>query len=320
MSEPAGLSLTLPHHDQVICSLFEGDFHLGLAALINSLVKAGFCGLFWIGCRGILPPWTNQLKRSEDGLFQVGGASLGFETIKSERHFGQYKPEFLSSVIDRGIARKHLWYFDPDITVICEWGFYERWVRHGVCLCQESTMGTMSSRHPFRCEWIDLARGAGWGEPLRQQDRYYNSGFVGLDVAHRAFLARWMGAVRLANRFGLPPGQFQNRPPTQLFATVDQDSLNIATMYSETPFSTMGPEGMGFVPGAIAMYHSVGPPKPWRKKFLRSCLRGIPPNSADKHFLLCANGPIYPYTRAALRRLRVFAAMTALLGRFYRKA
>jgi hypothetical protein len=321
MAEPSppspGPSLA---HDQVICSLFEGDFHIGVATLINSIVRGGFKGLFWIGCRGELPPWTAPLKRRQDGLFEVGEALLGFETFDRGRHFGQFKPEFLSRTIDQGIARKYIWYFDPDITVRSPWSFYEMWVRHGVCICQEHTMGTMPSRHPLRAEWMRLARAAGWGEPLREQERYYNSGFVGLDIADRGFLAQWIAAVRLANSNGVPPSQFQKGGRQQVFYTVDQDTLNIASMYADVPFSAIGPEGMGFIPGGFTMYHSVGPAKAWRKKFLRSLLRGSPPTNGDKHFLACADGPLHPYSAAALHGLRMSAGLAAFLGRFYRNS
>ena len=307
-------------HQQVICSLFEGDFHFGVAVLINSIVRAGFRGLFWIGCRGDLPAWTTPLKRRDDGLFEVGDALLGFEIIETGRHFGQFKSEFLARTIDNGIAARHLWYFDPDITVRCAWSFYEMWINHGVCLCQEQIMGTMPSRHPIRCEWMRMAREAGWGEPLRQQERYFNSGFVGLDIAHRAFLDRWMAAVRLANANGVAPDQFQKGGRHQVFFTIDQDTLNISTMYADVPFSTIGPEGMGFIPGGFTMYHSVGHGKAWRKKFLKSWMHGVPPTNGDKHFLACADGPIHPYSAAALRSLRRRARWAAFLGRFYRRS
>src|SRR5579871_4710906 len=119
MTEMTSIIPALPGSEQVICSLFEGDYHFGLAALINSLVRNGFSGMFWIGYRGDLPPWISQLAQRDDGLFQVENALLGFERVTGTRHFGQYKPEFLSSVIDRGIARKHIWYMDPDITIRC---------------------------------------------------------------------------------------------------------------------------------------------------------------------------------------------------------
>jgi hypothetical protein len=316
MSEVSGSSTDLPGHEQVVCTLFEGDHHFGAAALINSLVNRGFCGLFWIGFRGLLPPWTECLTRGADGLFAVGNARLGFEAITGSRHFGQYKSEFLLSLVDRGVARNYLWYFDPDVTVGCEWSFFERWVRFGVCLVQDMR-NIMPSRHPFRCEWRALARQAGWREPVQEHDHYYNSGFVGMGVVHRAFLVRWMDAVRLANATGVQPGDFQKRGLPQLFARVDQDSLNIAAMYAGVPFSTMGPEGMGFTPGWNAMYHADGRFKPWRKNFLLSALRGSPPTSADKQFLACAAGPIQAYSPAALKWLRARCTAAALLGRFY---
>jgi hypothetical protein len=307
-------------HEQVICSLFEGDFHLGVAVLINSIVRGGFRGLFWMGCRGELPAWTAPLKRRSDGLFEVGEALLGFETVAGNRHFGQFKPEFLSSTIEKGIARRSIWYFDPDITVRCAWSFFEMWLRHGVCLCQEQIMGTMPAQHPIRAEWMRLAREAGWHEPLRRQERYFNSGFVGLDVAHRGFLEQWKSAVRLANSNGVAVDQFQKGGRHQVFFTVDQDTLNIATMYADVPFSTIGPEGMGFISGGFTMYHSVGKLKTWRKKFLRSALKGLPPSNGDKHFLACADGPLHPYSASRLRGMRWRAGLAAFIGRFYRRS
>ncbi len=307
-------------NDQVICTLYEGDFYLGVGALINSIVRGGFKGLFWVGCRGGLPQWTSQLKPRDDGLFEIGDARVGFETIGGERHFGQFKPEFLLRTIERGIASRSIWYFDPDITVRCSWSFFEMWVRHGVCLCQDITMSTMPSRHPFRCEWMRMAGEDGWGEPRRAQERYYNSGFVGLDIAHRAFLDQWIAAIRVANRNGVTPGQFQKGNRSQVFYTVDQDTMNIATMYADVPFSTIGPEGMGFTGSGFTMFHSVAVPKPWRKKFLRSLFRGSPPSGSDKHFLWCSDGPLRIYSRRELRSKRLRCGLAALLGRFYRKS
>jgi hypothetical protein len=309
----------LPCHEQVICTLYEGDFQAGVATLINSLVHSGFKGLFRVGHRGKLPSWAASLPVREDGLFQVGDAALSFETIKSNRHFGQYKPEFMRSLIDRGIARRHLWYFDPDITVRCAWSFYERWVRHGVCICQDINGSMMASDHPIRAEWIALADGSNWGKPLGGHERYFNSGFVGLAVEHKSFLDTWMEAIRLANSAGVKPDQFQKGNRSQTFYTVDQDTMNIATMYAPVPFSTMGPEGMAWVTGGFTMFHSAGPHKPWRKKFLRSVIEGYPPSNADKHFLQCAAGPIALYTSWQLRRRVWLSQIAALIGRSYHR-
>jgi hypothetical protein len=313
-------SRALPSHDQVICTLYEGDFDFGVAVLINSIVTRGFRGLFWVGHRGQLPPWTAKLVRREDGLFQVGEALLGFEVIESSRHFGQFKPEFMSRVIDQGVARKYLWYFDPDITVRCEWSFFERWVKFGVCICQETNLGMMASNHPLRCEWIELAKAAGWGEPVRQQERYYNSGFVGMDIAHRGYLDTWKAAIRLANSAGVKTDQFQKGTRAQTFYTVDQDTMNITTMFTPEPLSTLGPEGMGWVRGGFTMYHTLGKLKAWRKKFLRAAIEGNPPGPGDKHYLENAGGPIQPYTVDQLKSLRLRSNIATLIGRFYRRA
>ncbi len=300
-----------------MCTLYERDHHLGVAALINSIVASGFQGLFWVGHRGTLPSWTAQLERDEEGLFRVGEARLGFETIDSSRHFGQFKPEFLARTIDTGVARRYLWYFDPDITVRCAWSFYERWIQHGICLCQESSIGNMPSNHPIRCEWICLAAKHGWGEPVRREERYYNSGFVGLEAGQREFLERWKEGIALANAHGVHERQFQVGSRSQTFFTIDQDTMNLATMFVRESFSTMGPDGMGWETGGFAMYHNRGKMKPWNKRYLRAAAIGYPPSNGEKHFLQCAAAPISVFSPGRLSRLRIEARMASLIGRFY---
>lgn len=309
----------LPASDQVICTLFEGHYHIGVAVLINSIVRGGFQGLFWVGYRGELPPWTAQLKRRDDGLFEVGGALLGFELLDAKVHFTHFKPEYMNSLIARGIARKLLWYIDPDITVRCAWKFFERWVKFGVCLCQEVTMGHMASNHPIRLEWVELARNAGWQQPLRPLERYFNGGFLGLAIENKEFLDVWQAANELANQTGVDQTQFQTGSRANTFQFADQDAMNITAMFTGVPITTLGPEGMGFTTGGFTLFHTVGGKKPWRKKFLRSALAGDPPWNGDKHFLECADGPIWPYTERQLKRLRLDANLGTLIGRLYRR-
>lgn len=309
----------LPENEQVICTLFEGDYHLGTAVLLNSIVRSGFQGLFWAGYRGALPPWTAKLQKTEQGLYRVGDALLGFEEIDNPVHFTQFKPEFMRSLFDRGVATRNLWYFDPDITVRCQWEFYQRWIQFGVCLCQDITMGTMPSNHPIRCEWMDAAKESGWAAPVSTQERYYNGGFVAMHVDYREFLDTWIAAMKLANSAGVDPHKLQDGTRANTYYSTDQDALNIAAMYSQSPMSTIGPEGMGFLPGGFTMYHTVGGKKPWRKKFVRAALAGDPPWNGDKHFLECADGPIRAYSSGQLQSMRRAANWGTLIGRFYRR-
>lgn len=310
----------LPTHDQVVCTLFEKDFHYGVAALCNSIVRSAFRGLIWAGYRGELPSWTTRLTKLPNGLYDLGGPTLAFGNIPAGIHLTQFKPEFLRTLFHKGIARKYLWYFDPDITVRCSWSFFEQWVDCGVGLCQDVTTGTMPSRHPVRCAWVHLAKAAGWGGPLQEQERYYNAGFVGLGKNSQDFLTTWQSALDLAYSNGLGPETLNKRNREHAFNCADQDALNIAVMYTDRPISPIGPEGMGFTPGGFTMYHSVGYSKPWRKRFLSSAFSGIPPSNADKHYLESSAGPIHAYTPSRLRRLRLQAGIASAIGRFYRRA
>jgi hypothetical protein len=103
------------------------------------------------------------------------------------------------------------------------------------------------------------------------------------------------------------------------FYASDQYTLNLAATYAEEPLSPIGPEGMGFVPRGLTLYHSVGTPKPWRKAFVPSALQGNPPSNGEKHYLACAGGPIRIYTPGQLRQLRRWTALASLIGRFYRR-
>jgi len=316
-SEVTNVSASV-HDDQVICTLFEGHYHIGFAVLLNSILRGGYSGLIYVGHRGELPPWTSQLKQLGPGLFETtNGARLAFELLTPDAHFTNHKPNFMLDLIQRGIATKYLWYFDPDITVRCSWKFLESWAAFGICLISDTTNGNMPPRHPLRCMWVEHALKAGWGEPTTEQTRYFNAGFVGLDVRYASFLERWRDGIAMAVKAGTDVTAFMIGSREDTFFIVDQDMLNLSTMYAREPISAMGPEAMGFVPGGFTMYHSVGIPKPWRKRFVRLALAAKPPSNGDKHFLLCAEGPIQPFTPSELNSMRRAAKVGSMIGRFY---
>jgi hypothetical protein len=304
--------------EELVCTLFEGDYHLGVAALINSLVRNGFQGCIAAGYRGALPPWLNQLKLSDgDGEYDIcPGVRIRFILLDTPVHFTNLKPEFMLQLI-RERSCKSIWYFDPDIVIRCSWSFYVQWIQYGVALCEDVNW-MMPENHPIRYRWSELVSASGLRNPA-PLSRYYNAGFVGLPASCGGFLELWQRVLRIAESEGFDPRAFGTGDRANPFFKGDQDALNIAAMYSEYPLTTVGPEGMDFVPGGGAMFHAIGSPKPWRKKMAWSALGGVPPYGADKAFLANLTHPIRPYSRLSLAMKRLGCMVGAAIGRFYRR-
>lgn len=306
--------------DNVICSLFEGDYHLGIAVLINSTVRAGFRGIFWVGYKGGLPPWTQGLQRIEENAFLIcDGVTLVFEKIDTPWHLTNYKPEFMLSIMRRNIALRRLCYFDPDIVSQASWQFYERWLNFGVALCEESVNGTMPSNHPLRLGWIEAMGKIGWKAPVRSLSRYYNGGFVGVTRENLGFLELWKVILNTAADDGLDLNIFMTGSREHPFYASDQDALNVAAMYFEGELSTVGPEGMGFEGGGFTMLHANSSTKPWRKRFVREALQGKPPLVVDRQFLACADGPLFPFPARWIQNAKWQCTVGLAISRFYRR-
>ena len=47
----------------MVCTMAEHQYFYGVAALTNSLVRAGFKGTVVVGYRGEWPPWLGALER-----------------------------------------------------------------------------------------------------------------------------------------------------------------------------------------------------------------------------------------------------------------
>lgn len=310
-------------HEFVVCTLFEGDYHIGLAALVNSLMAHGFIGRIAIGYRGALPPWVDQLVKiqssSRGARYQVSDSvQLDFVSIDTAMHLANFKPFFMRQLLSEYPACKFIWYFDPDIVIRCSWKFFAQWAKYGICLCEDVTNGTMPTNHPIRCQWIELATLWGFENPTRIS-RYYNSGFVGLPASSVHFLEVWEFVIKSAQSSGVSMTAFGVGTRMSPFYGVDQDAMNVAAMYASLPLTTVGPEGMDLVPGGFTMYHAIGSPKPWRKNMFMSALRGVPPSGSDKAFLANLSQPIQVYTSTQLAWKRFSCTAAALIGRFYRR-
>ncbi len=297
----------------LLCTLFEGDYHLGAAALLNSLHQAGFAGTFICGHRGPRPPWA-------EAVAELAPIRVGWMKIEPPVHFTNYKPAFMLACLrSHPSAATAIAYLDPDIVVKAPWSVFERWLHHdGLALC-EDVNASLPAGHPYRLAWEDFFTRHNLS-PVRQLERYYNAGFVGVPREQTAFLVCWAGLINLAAGEVGALDRIKHAGPETLFHTVDQDALNMALLLHPVRIHAAGPEGMDFLPGGHLLSHAAGDGKPWRGGFLRAALRGRPPGSAQKQFHRHAVSPLAVLPAGLLARRRCELAAAALLGRFYRRS
>jgi hypothetical protein len=305
----------------IVTTLFEGDYHLGAAALINSLCASGFTGKVICGHRGPAPAWANQSA-------QLGAVQVQFLELHTEMHLTNFKPEFLLQAWNgRPAGVTKIFYFDPDITIRAPWSFFEEWSGYGVALV-EDVNSPLPESHPRRAAWRHCLR----RRPKlvrRELSIYVNGGFIGLDHSHVGFLYEWIEAMSLVGKeigglahsmFSFGDGQASRTSPTYPYSKTDQDALNIAVMTASQPVSIMGAEAMDFKAGGWTMAHALGPDKPWRKQILWSAFRARPPTSADREYWTHAAKPIPAFSPGTVAWRRVSLQLASALGRFYRRA
>jgi hypothetical protein len=294
-----------------VVTLFEGHYHLGAAALINSLHASRFEGMVICGYRGPLPPWAGLTSR-------VAPIGVHFVAIDTPVHFTNYKPAFMRACwAAEAKDADVLYYSDPDIVVKAPWSTLANWANGGLALC-EDVNAHLPARHPYRLAWLDfLARK---GIPVRRSlERYHNAGFLGVPRAQAGFLDDWQRVLDLAQEELGSLDRIKHSGPNVLFHTVDQDALNIALLLSDVTINAAGPEGMDFLPGGHLLSHAAGGTKPWRGGFLRDALRGRPPGPAQKNFYAYADGPLPIFSKGELARKRASLRFAAMIGRFYRR-
>lgn len=312
----------------VVCTLFEGDYHFGVAALVNSLHKHGFKGSLYIGYRGNVPSWASPIESDELLGWQGAttyvvnkGLELHFLPVINRYHFTNYKPEFMLKLLN-GPAKEAsgIFYFDPDITNKCNWAFYEKWIKMGVAVVHEVVWNDMPATHPKRQQWAEVAK-AGSLPVINNLNSYLNAGFIGVSKQQINFLTMWDHLMNVAvTAFNYEKSSFkQSDCDTNLFTVGDQDLLNLTAMCTDQSLSEIGPEGMDFVAGGWTMSHATGSPKPWRKNYILSCLKGVPPSLADKSYWSNANGIINPHSYRKLLVTQLQINIASFLCRFYSK-
>jgi len=319
----------------IIVTLFEGDYHYGVASLTNSLFQQGFRGVIYAGYKGALPCWAAPAV--QDGSLSWKGSRhlmvakdlcICFLPIDTDYHLTNYKPDFMLQVWNLYAADSTaIFYFDPDIVVAAPWNYFEEWVLGGVALC-EDVNSPLSENHPRRSAWRKFYRqhniALTFKEPL-----YVNGGYVGVHIENISFLAAWkkiqevmalaIGGLNRSIFRAEDPLPVEANGPFAPFGKTDQDALNATIEAWDGSVSIVGKDGMSFTSGVAAMPHAIGSPKPWHRKSLAEAIAGRPPRQVDHAYWSFAKGPVTVHSSAEVYRKTVLLKVSAFICRFYRR-
>jgi len=303
----------------VICTLYEGDFHLGVGALVNSLYAAGFRGDVWVGYRGALPPWAQPvLQHAGHSTFEVAAdCRIQFVPVETPLHLTNHKATFMRRVFDTlAPACEQLFYFDPDIVVRFPWKFFRDWASEHVAL-SEDVNSPVNDTHPKRIGWrrFFTPEGITFRNTLHL---YANGGFVALPRRLAGFLVEWDRIMDIMHRKGVDLAGI-HFADEYLFWNVDQDALNVTAMTTDCPLSIAGKEGMGFILSTGPMLHQIGKKKPWHQHFLPNLLAGITPTQCQRAFWEYVQSPIRIYPEAEVKRRCRENLIAAFVARFYHR-
>ena len=195
--------------------------------------------------------------------------------------------------------------------------FFGEWVKQGIALC-EDLFCDMSSNHPHRKQWEAFANKSGL-VVNKKLERYYNSGFLGWSKSDSVFINEWCQCFNVLASEGGDLKMFREFGFTYPVSSANQDSLNLAAMFTNQPLSTVGPFAMGFQRGRYLMSHPIVL-KPWRRKFFIEFLKGKPPRIEDTAFWRNVNGSeLMPFNSFKVKYKLGLIKMLRLFGRFYSK-
>ncbi|MCU0565504.1 MAG: hypothetical protein MUF49_02785 [Oculatellaceae cyanobacterium Prado106] len=309
----------------VICTYCDGDYHYGAAVLINSLYYHGFRGTVWAGYRQTLPPWATPLTPGNgyQEWIAAEGCVVRFVELKTTMPLSLYRPTFILQIWNTYEPDlESIFFFDPNIFNRCSWDFYQRWVKRGIALCGDSWYHVPAD-HPRRLAWKEFAESQGF-VCERELNHYYNDGFIGIPWRSQSMLLLWQKLIERAAAEGflnLTDIYATNTTDPYPYFPHDQTALNLTLMLIPDALSTVGPDGMDFLPGGTIMSHAaVSQAKPWRKPFIRSALQGMAPTLTDKLFWQHTQQPIRVYSTAALRWKQLTLYTGAAIGRFIRRS
>ena len=322
--------------EYAVCTLFENQYHFGVAALTNSLYQRGYRGPVFAGYRGELPPWTSAARVNPSikwpgskTLDVAEGLQIHFLPLETDYHLTNYKPDFMM-ILWNSIAKEAsaMYYFDPDIVINASWSVFQDWVLCGVALC-EDVNSPLAENHPRRVAWRQYFGQKGISLTFRDHI-YANGGYIGLSRKDQDFLAIWKSiqeemspAIGGLNRSSLNGAHLPTEAdgPFAPFGKTDQDALNASVEAWMGPVSFIGQEAMGTKSGEALMPHALGQPKPWNWEPISQMLAGQAPRLVDKAYWRSSEGALIGAHSPGLIKRRLLALKIAsFIGRFYRRA
>ena len=302
----------------LLISLYQGDYHLGVAALINSALRHGFDGriaLYHNEPR--LPRWTSQLVATGPETFRSGDIKISFHRLNAPRHFGYEKPFAMCEALETHPDCDSVIYADPDVLFLAPWGFFENWISQGVAYCLDSQFPYLPAQHPWRAEWRKLVTDA-TGLTTRSVGNYPNSGFVALPRTQIAFLELWKTLTKFYEQHGGDTSSFCLEERHRAIVG-DQDLMAAALMAWSGPESILGPEGMGFTEYYFALCHDIGRPKAWKRNFAREAIQGVKPSRGSALFQDYSQSPIALFSQKEFNSRKFSFRMAQAISRLWKR-
>jgi hypothetical protein len=302
----------------VVCTLAEGGYFNGVAALTNSLVHAGFEGSVVVGYRGSKPTWLAQFEKDHASDIYVVAPRVHLKIVElpGTWHLSNCKPHFIKQILLEQFTDVDLvFYFDADIVIKHSWDTFVGWAREGVVLVLDIADTYMPPHHVYRRAWQSLA--AKQGLKCRDFTGYVNGGCVGINRAYTEFVLIWSALMEELERDGADMQKMRDYTGKLEFSRMDQDVLNATIMATKTPIALLGPEAMGMFPRTgLVMPHSAicFHEKPWDRKYLIDALRGFPPDSTHRAYWEFVDSPIRPFKRFKLVRKKTQVRIARLIG------
>ena len=318
----ASSSLPATFDSHVVCTLAEGNYFYGVAALANSLVTAGFRGSILVGYRGDRPSWLEGLEKDlkVDAYLVTPEVRLEFIELPGTWHLSNQKPHFMMQIFFEVVPNAELvYFFDTDVVITCGWSTFARWAREGVVVALDMADTYMSPHHVYRRAWKALA--ATINRPCRDFTGYVNGGCVGINRQFVEFVAVWALLMEELERDKADMTKMKNWTGRREFARMDQDVLNTTIMATETPIALLGAEAMGWFPATgEVMVHAMLHKKPWVRNYILDALRGFPPDHINHTYWQFVEGPIRPFGEWQLRRKKAALKIARAIGLFRRRS